>query len=153
MSVTTKDNLFLPYTDDSSVNILQALCHQIESCKTRHLFFRFLSMTKKSSKKAQFQIVSYNIVERVGDQNILAEGGPVSAPPPDPLKGAPSSHVGPLLPSPINVNHEWVESFPPKTETFRNAFENEDFWKRCWTQFSNIKTTIEINDFDWPDVI
>ena len=31
--------------------------------------------------------------------------------------------------------------------------ENGDFGKPCWAQFSNVKTTIEIIDFDWPGMI
>ena len=31
--------------------------------------------------------------------------------------------------------------------------ENGDFRKRCWTQFSYMKTTTKTYDFDWADII
>ena len=49
---------------------------------------------------------------------------------------APSTHMRlrkktqtflPVLAFRLHVNDEWVEAFPPKTETFENAFEGGDF--------------------------
>ena len=54
-----------------------------------------------------------------------------------------------------------LSKMPFKVETFENGDfyiflrtdENGDFRKFCWTQFSNEKTTIEVSDFDWPDMV